>query len=147
MDDCIDQIGNAIYISKFDLLKGYWQVPLTERAKEVSAFVTLDGLFQYNVMAFGVKNAPATFQRMINSVIQGIDGCAAYIDDVILFSDTWEGHIAIMRKLFERLSKEVLTVNLAKSEFCHATVEYLGHVVGQGQVKPIMAKVDRKSVV
>ena len=73
-------------MSKFNLLKGYWQVPLSEYAKELSAFVTPDGLFQYTVMPFGMRNAPATFQRMINRVISGLEGCAAYIDDVVIYS-------------------------------------------------------------
>ena len=59
--DCIDQIGNAKFVSTFDMLKGYWQVPLTQRAHEISMFVTPSRLFQYKVMPFGMKNAPATF--------------------------------------------------------------------------------------
>ena len=69
MDDCVDKIGNAKYVSKFDLLKGFWQIPLSERAKEVSAFVTPHGLYQYKVMPFGMRNSPATFQRHINRII------------------------------------------------------------------------------
>ena len=61
IDDCIDNIGHAKYVTKFDLLKGFWQMPLTNRAKEISAFVTPDGLYQYEVMPFGMKNSPATF--------------------------------------------------------------------------------------
>ena len=72
VEDCIDHIGVAKFVSKFDLLKGYWQVPLTTRAKEISAFVIPDGFFQYTVVPFGMKNAPATFQRMINKVITGL---------------------------------------------------------------------------
>jgi len=60
--DCIDRVGHSCYVSKFDLLKGYWQVPVTDRAKEISAFITPDGLFQYKVMPLGMRNAPATFQ-------------------------------------------------------------------------------------
>ena len=67
--DCIDQIGNAKFFSTFDILKGYWQVPLTQRAREISAFVTPSGLYQYKVMPFGMKNAPATFQRMVNKLV------------------------------------------------------------------------------
>ncbi|KAK3097762.1 hypothetical protein FSP39_012961 [Pinctada imbricata] len=142
IDDCIDKIGSAKLVSKFDLLKGYWQVPLTERAREISAFATPDGLYQYKVMPFGMKNAPATFQRMIHSLLNHLEGCEAYIDDVIIYSDTWDDHLRIMRTFFDILAKANLTVNLAKSEFCHATVEYLGHKVGQGFVTPIMAKVE-----
>ena len=141
IDDCIDRVGKAKYVTKFDLLKGFWQVPLTDRAREISAFVTPDGLFQYKVMPFGMKNSPASFQRMINEITSGLDGCEAYIDDVILCSDTWEEHIKLMRKFFERLSKALLTVNLNKSEFGLARVTYLGHTVGQGQVKPVEAKI------
>ena len=142
MDDCIDKVGKARYVSKFDLLKGFWQVPLTDRAKEISAFVTPDGLFQYKVMPFGMKNSPASFQRLINKVIADLEGCEAYIDDVIIYSDTWEEHLRIIREFFKRLSRAMLTINLSKSEFGQAQVTYLGHVVGQGEVKPVSAKVE-----
>jgi hypothetical protein len=141
IEDCIDKIGNAKFITKFDLLKGFWQIPLTERAKEISAFVTSDGLFQYNVMPFGMKNSPATFQRLVNTVISGLNGCDAYIDDVIIYNNTFEDHLQSIRNLFNRLSDANLTVNLSKSEFCHAVVTFLGHEVGQGKVMPIEAKV------
>ena len=108
IDDCIDRIGHTRYISKFDLLKGYWQVPLTERAKDVSAFATPDGLYQYCVMPFGMKNAPATFQRMINGVIVGLEGCEAYIDDVMVHSNTWDEHINQLKALLSRLKKMLI---------------------------------------
>ena len=142
IDDCIDKVGNSKYVTKFDLLKGFWQVPLTDRAKEVSAFATPNGLYQYKVMPFGMKNSPATFQRLVNNIICGLDGCDTYIDDVIIYSDSWSDHLRRIRKFFDRLSKAKLTVNLAKTEFCHATVTFLGHLVGQGQVKPLEAKVN-----
>jgi len=142
VDDCIDKIGHANYVSKFDLLKGYWQVPLSRRAQELSAFVTPDGLFQYRVMPFGMKNAPATFQRMMNKVISGLDGCEVYIDDLVLYSASWEEHVKLLREFFRRLRDAHLTVNLSKSEFCRARVVFLGHIVGQGEVAPVASKVD-----
>ena len=132
IDDCIDKVGKAKYVTKIDLLKGFYQVPLTERAKELSAFVTPSGLYQYKVMAF---------QRLINSVTSGIDGCDAYIDDAIIYSDTWEEHLSTIRQFYDRLSEAKLTINLSKSEFACATVTFLGHVVGQGQIKPFDSKV------
>ena len=122
IDSVIDKVGNAKFVSKFDLLKGYWQVPLTERAKEISAFVTPDGLFQYRVMPFGMKNAPATFQRMINSVICDLDFCKSYIDDVIIISESWDQHVKHVKLFFEKMLDANLTINLAKSEFGKATV-------------------------
>lgn len=102
IEDCVDQVGNARFVSKFDLLKGYWQVPLTARAREISAFIMPSGLFSYKVMSFGLRNAPTTFQRLMNRVISGLSGCAVYLDDVVVFSQTWEEHLTQIRALFDR---------------------------------------------
>ena len=77
MDDFIDKVGKVKYVTKFHLLKGFWQVLLTEHTKEISAFVTPQGLYQYKVMLFAIKK-----------VITDLEDCKAYIDDVIIFSDT-----------------------------------------------------------
>ena len=124
IDDCIDNIGQAKYVTKFDLLKGFWQIPLTNRAKEISAFVTPDGLYQYKVMPFGMKNSPATFQGLVNNLIFNLAGCKAYIDDAIIFSKEWEQHLQTIRNFFDRLSEATLTVNLTKSEFCHTNLTF-----------------------
>ena len=139
--DCIDQIGNAKFVSTFDMLKGYGQVPLTQRAREISMFVTPSGLYQYKVISFGMKNAPATFQRMVNKLVRDIDGCEGYIDDVVIFSDNWSDHIHQIKCFFQIMREAKLTINLMKSEFGKATVKYLGHIVGQGQVRPLDAKI------
>lgn len=141
MEDCVDQVGASKFVSKLDLLKGYWQVPLTTRAQEVTAFITPSGLYSYSVMSFGLRNAPATFQRLMNRVTLGLKGCAVYLDDVIIFSDTWKQHLQHLRALFDRLVEAGLTVNLSKCEFAQATVKYLGKEVGQGQVRPLQAKI------
>lgn len=137
MDDCIDQVGSAKFVSKLDLLKGYWQVPLSNRACEIAAFVTPRGLYSYSVMPFGLRNAPARFQRLMNHVIGDMQGCAVYLDDVVIYSDTWDVHLQRMRELFIRLAEAKLTVNLFNCEFARATVTYLGRVVGQGHVRPV----------
>ena len=128
-------------IPKLDLLKGFWQISLTERAKEISAFVTPDGLYHYKVMPFGMKNSPATFQRLINTITAGLEHCEAYIDNAIIYNDEWN-HLGTIKAFFDKLREAKLTINLAKSEFCHATLTFLGHVVGHGQVKPTEAKVE-----
>ena len=141
LDDCIDRIGKATFVTKFDLLKGYWQVPLSERAKQISAFSTSDGLFECNVMPFGMKNAPATFSRLMSIVTQGLEGCETYIDDVIIHSESWTSHVKRTEAFVERLENANLTINLKKSEIGQAYVTYLGHIVGQGKVFPKLAKV------
>ncbi len=141
MEDCVDRVGGAKFVTKLDLLKGYWQVPLTERASEISAFVTPDHFLQYTVMPFGLRNAPATFQRLMHKVLMGVENCEAYLDDVVAYLDTWEEHLETLFLIFSRLNEASLTLNLAKCEFGKATVTYLGKQVGQGLVRPIEAKV------
>ena len=141
IEDCVDRVGAAKYVTKCDLLKGYYQIPLTPRAQEISAFVTPSGLYSYNVMSFGLRNAPSSFQRLMNYVISGLEGCAVYLDDVVTVGDTWPVHLSRLSALFERFSAANLTINLAKCEFAQATVVYLGKVVGQGEVRPVRAKV------
>ena len=143
MEDCIDRVGDAKYVTKLDLMKGYWQVPLTKRACEISAFVTPSGLYSYKVMPFGMKNSGATFQRLMNIVIYELEGVDVYIDDLIIYSSSWEQHLSRLRALFDRLKKAKLSVNLVKSDFGRAEVTYLGHVVGCGCIKPIQANVEK----
>ncbi|KAL0152376.1 hypothetical protein M9458_052099, partial [Cirrhinus mrigala] len=141
IDDCIDSLGTAKYITKLDLLKGYWQVPLTERASEISAFVTPDSFLQYTRMAFGLRNAPATFQRLMSLVLGDVPNCNIYLDDVVIFSSTWDEHLLSLYEVFRRLSAASLTLNLKKCEFAKASVTYLGKQVGNGQVRPVDAKI------
>ena len=141
MDDCVDRVGSAKYVTKLDLLKGYWQVPLTPRASEISAFVTPDHFLQYTVMPFGLRNAPATFQRLMSTVLRGGSNCEVYLDDIVAYSSHWTEHVKTLSEIFERLCKASLTLNLVKCEFGKAVVTYLGKIVGQGRVCPVTAKV------
>ena len=141
IDDCIDNVGNANFITKIDLLKGYWQVEMTERAKAISAFVTMDGLYQYKVLPFGMKNSGSSFQRLMNKVLKGVKGCSVYIDDILLYTEEWEEHVKLLEEVFKKLDDANLTINLAKSHFVQADVEYLGFKIGKGKVKTVEAKV------
>lgn len=115
MKDCADQVGSAKFVSKFDLLKAYWQVPLSPRAREIAAFITPSGLYSYTIMPFGLRNAPATFQRLMNKVVSGLTG-AVYLDNVVINSDSWEDYLQCIRQLFDRLAWACLTINQGN---CH----------------------------
>lgn len=141
LEDCIDRIGKAQFVSKLDLLKGYWQVPLSEQAKEVSAFVTPHGLYRCLTLPFGMKNAPASFQRLMNQVTSGLENVVTYIDDVVTYSFSWADHLGHLSQLFDRLEGAGLVVNLPKCELGKGRVTYLGHQVGYGAVLPKAAKV------
>ena len=75
-------------------------------------------------------------------MIADVPGCEAYIDDVIVYSDTWNSHLSQIHKFFDNLKAANLTLHLSKIAFGHAQVQFLSHVVGGGEVKPITAKVD-----
>ena len=90
------------------MLKGYWQVPLTHRACKISEFVTPSGLNQI------MKNAPATFQRMVNKFIRDIDGCEGCIDDVVIYSDNWSDHVRQIKRFFQMKLEVKLAIKLMK---------------------------------
>ena len=110
IDDLIDRLGKARYISTLDLTRGYWQVPMAKASRHLTAFTTPFGLFQFRVMPFGLQGAPATFQRLMDKVLQGLeDYAAAYIDDLVIHSTTWEEHLTQIQTVFQRLRLAGLT--------------------------------------
>ncbi|CAM4689156.1 unnamed protein product [Lepidochelys kempii] len=142
-DELLEKLGRAQFISTLDLTKGYWQVPLDESAKERSAFITHLGLYEFNVLPFGLRNAPATFQRLVDGLLAGLGEYAvAYLDDVAIFSDSWADHLEHLQKVLERIREAGLTVKAKKCQIGLNRVTYLGHQVGQGTISPLQAKVD-----
>lgn len=103
--------------------------------------MTPNSFLQYTVMPFGLCNAPATFQRLVSKVLGGVSNCCACLDDIVVYSNDWLSHITTLREVFARLSGASLTLKLAKCEFGKGTVLYLGQQVGQGQVRPVDAKI------
>ena len=141
IEDCIESIGQAKFISKFDLLKGFWQIELTPRAREIGAFVALGQTYLPQVMPFGLSTAPTAFQALMNEVVRHIPGTTVYIDDIIVYSDTWEDHVERLDQLLYALSDAGLVVNLKKCDFGHAQVIYLGFHVGCGLLAPLDSKI------
>ncbi|CAM4476055.1 unnamed protein product [Lepidochelys olivacea] len=142
-DELLEKLGRAQFISTLDLTKGYWQVPLDESAKERSAFITHLGLYEFNVLPFGLRNAPATFQRLVDGLLAGLGEYAvAYLDDVAIFSDSWADHLEHLQKVLERIREAGLTVKAKKCQIGLNRVTYLGHQVGQETISPLQAKVD-----
>ena len=90
VEDVLEEVGPAKYMSTLDLARGYWQVPMAQESKEKTAFTTPFGLYEFNVMPFGLHTAPATFQRLMNQVLKECRGFArSYIDDVVVYSKSW----------------------------------------------------------
>ena len=143
IDDLLERIGAAKYITTLDLCKGYWQVPLEKSSRPYTAFQTPGGLFQFTVMPFGLHGAPATFQRLMDRVLQGCQHCsAAYLDDVVIFSETWEEHVQHLSLVLKKIQEAGLTLNPAKCEWARQETRYLGYQMGRGEVKPQVDKVE-----
>ena len=142
VEDLLDGLAGAKYITTLDLTKGYWQVPVEEGSREKTAFITPFGKYQFSVMLFGLVGAPATFQRLMNSLVGDLSSHVGdYIDDLVIFSKTWEDHLAQLHKVLCRLGGENLTVKKSKCQFAMYDCLYLGHRVGHGQVQPASAKI------
>ena len=143
IDDMIDQLGKASFITTLDLTRGYWQVPVAEDDRHKTAFITPFGLYQFTKMPFGLQGAPATFQRMMDRLIQGLQGFAsAYLDDLVIYSDSWEDHLQHLREVLQRLKDAGLTAKPKKCQFAMKQCSYLGHIVGNGVVQPELDKVE-----
>ena len=142
IDDLVDKIGASRFKTKIDLSRGYWQVPLDDDSVPISAFVTPHGQFQWRFMPFGLRNAPATFQRLVWKVLAGLEGfTCAYLDDVVIFSNSWSEHMNHLRIVFSRLQNAGLTLKKAKCVFATAVIDYLGHTISIDSIQPREAKV------
>ena len=139
----LDQLNKAAWYSSIDLAKGYHQVPLTERAKQICSFRCPSGFFRYTRMPFGIMNAPAAFQRMMDVVLRDIAWkfCMVYIDDVIVYSTSWAEHVDHVGQVLQRIQDAGLTVGLKKCHFGGREVAFLGYVVSARGIKPDPVKV------
>ncbi|XP_033739131.1 uncharacterized protein LOC117326489 [Pecten maximus] len=135
IDNILEQLGNARYLSTLDLTKGYWQVPLSENSREKSAFITPFGLYEFTVMPFGMKTAPATFARLMTQLLQGLSHVLAYFDDIIIHSNSWEEHMQDVQAVMGRLREYGLTIRPSKCSLGQEEVRCLGHLVGGGKIQ------------
>ena len=131
MDECIDSLGDAGIFSTLDANSGYWQVEIHPEDKDKSAFSSHFGLFRFTRMPFGLRNAPATFQRVMDVILSSVrwQFALVYLDDVIIFSRSVEEHFAHVRTVLSLLQKAGVTLRIDKCCFFSATVDYLGHVI------------------
>lgn len=131
IDDALDNLGGARYFATLDLQSGYWQVELDEASKPLTAFVTDQGLFEFNRMPFGLCNAPSTFSRAMSRAMKGIlwSEVLIYLDDVIVFARTFDEYLSRLQNVFDRLRAANLKLKSQKCKFGQEKVTFLGHVV------------------
>jgi hypothetical protein len=143
IDDLLESFRMASWFMTLDLASGYWQVMMADSDKEKTAFNTPFGLYQFNVMPFGLCNAPRTFQRLMNHVLQDFleKFVAVYLDDIIIYSRTFEQHIDHVGQVFQALREAHLKIKLKKCYFAMPNISFLGHIVGREGLQPDPAKV------
>eukprot|EP00918_Siedleckia_nematoides_P014360 GHVU01031191.1.p1 GENE.GHVU01031191.1~~GHVU01031191.1.p1 ORF type:complete len:117 (-),score=10.57 GHVU01031191.1:379-729(-) len=114
-----------------DLASGFWQVPMAEEDKEKTAFATRDGLYEFNTMPFGLCNAPATFERIMETVLRGLNWsvCLVYMDDIVVAGPTVTETIERLTLVWERLREAGLVLKPSKCDLFRSKVTFLGHTI------------------
>lgn len=137
IEACLEALTGKKFYSQFDFAAGYWQLPVAPDSREYTAFRTEDGHYQFRVMPFGLINAPASFQKLMNTLLAGVTGLEVqvYLDDVCLASDSWPEHLALLNKFFDLVRKANLKL---KSEECllgASSCLFLGHLLSATGIK------------
>ena len=142
IQEIFDALHGSRYFTTLDFASGYYQVPIDEADKHKTAFITRDGLFEFNVIPQGIKNGPPTFQRIINKLLGNLQWkCAlSYIDDIIVYSKSLQEHIQHLEQVLSALSMANFRLNSNKCEFIRTRIRFLGHVISQNGIEPCPEK-------
>ena len=144
IDEIVDAIGKAKLFTTLDLASGFWQILLDESSKEKTAFSSILGLMQFRVMPFGLCNAPATFQRLIEKVLTGLNWkqCVAYLDDTVVHSKNFEEQLIRLEQILIRFKEANLKIRVDKCKFAKEEVEFLGFKITKNGLLPCETKVE-----
>ena len=144
INDSLDTLSEGTYFSVLDMASGYWQVPVSAEDKPKTAFVCESGLFEWNVLPYGLCNAPACFERLVEKVLAGLQwqSCLLYIDDIVCFGKTFNHAVDRLDEIFLRMRNANLKFGPKKCHLFQASVNYLGHVVSKEGVSTDPAKIE-----
>ena len=142
MEDLSARLAGKVIFSKLDLRKGYYQIPVAREDVHKTAIITPFGLFEFLRMPFGLRNAGQSFQRFMDSVLEGLPHVFVYLDDVLVASTSREEHRRDLEEVMKRLKHQGLVLNREKCTFYATSVEYLGHVVSAAGISPLPTRVE-----
>lgn len=140
IEDLIIRARDCQWFSVLDINMAFWSVPLRQKDKYKTAFVTQTGHYNWKCLPFGLKTSSAIFQRIFRNILKrnGLDDfCVNYIDDILIFSKSFDEHLEHLRKLLYAIDKEGFRLNLSKCNFAKSKVKYLGHTIENNAIKPI----------
>ena len=129
VDDTLAQLAGAKIFSKLDANSGFWQIPLAEKSRHLTTFLTPFGRFCFNKMPFGISSAPKHFQKRMNEILDGLPGVVCLIDDILVHGTSQAQHDKHLEAVLKRIQSAGVTLNKQKCEFSRDTIKFLGHVI------------------
>ena len=141
-EELFSTLSSGKIFSKLDLSQAYLQLPIEDNSKPYLTINTHQGLYAYNRLPFGISSAPAIFQKLMDTVLQGIPGVCCYIDDILVSTSDEDSHLHILEQVFTRLTTHGFRLKLEKCEFLLKSIEYLGHVITKDGIEPVPSKVE-----
>ena len=143
VEDSLAALHGNKFFSSIDIVTAFWQVPLSTQSRELTAFATPDGLYEYLRMPMGLATASGVFSKFIDEVFKGLKWhcILTYIDDVLIYTSTFEKHMTALDAVFNRLDEHGLTLGAKKCHFCTSSVRFLGHVVSLDGIHPDPSKI------
>jgi hypothetical protein len=141
----LDALRDAKWFTTLDLASGYWQVEMDPKDQDKTAFITKQGTYEFTVMPFGLTNAPATFQRLMDQVLNDMlyQGVIVYLDDINIYAKTFDEHLEKLEKVFQRLRAAGLKLGPDKCHFLQPKLEFLGHIVSEEGIMADPAKIEK----
>ena len=146
VDETLAQLAGAKVFSKLDANSGFWQIPLEEKSKLLTTFVTPFGRYCFNKLPFGISSAPELFQRRMNTILEGLEGYVDLIDDLLIYGKDQAEHDARLHAALKRLADANVTLNQDKCAFSQRSINFLGHVIDEQGIRADPAAIAKMEV-
>ena len=140
VEDIFSKLNRATYFKMLDLCTGYHHIPLDKPSIMKTAFNSPFGKYKYIKVPFGLAQAPAYFQELMNGILKDFSFTIAYLDDIIIFSKTPQEHLSHIRKVFQKLRSAKLSMKISKCNFFSKEIQYLGHILSTTGIRPLPSK-------
>ena len=144
IDDLLNQLGGSKFFTSLNLASGYWQILIDPEDRHKTAFRTNRGLYEFKSMAFGLSDAPSTFQRVVNVIFSDLIDkkvLVVYLDDILIHTQTWSEHIEVVAEVFRRLQTYNLKIQFKKCKWAKSSLKFLGFIISADGIKMDPAKV------